>query len=51
MIGAGQQNFMQGLQGIGAAGINAMSMANPLGGGAGGGGSVSPQSIRQQQVE
>ena len=41
MIGAGQQNLMQGLQGIGAAGINAMSMANPLGGGAGGSGSTS----------
>ena len=36
MIGAGQQNLMQGLQGIGAAGINAMSMANPLGGDGGG---------------
>jgi hypothetical protein len=46
MIGAGQQNLMQGLQGIGAAGMNAMAMGmgNPLGGGSGGG-SVSPQSI------
>jgi hypothetical protein len=44
MIGAGQQNFMQGIQGIGAAGMSAatMGMGNPLGGG---GSSVSPQSV------
>jgi len=46
MIGAGQQNVMQGLQGIGAAGMNmASAMYNPLGGGSGGG-SVSPQSVQ-----
>ena len=47
MQGAGRQNLMQGIQGIGAAGINAMSMAYSPGAGSrtGGGTMMNPDQL------